>query len=166
MVSLSTAMLLRGLPRDRLQRTAAPGLRGFAEPEGTATSGPPLPSSLGGAARDATASEQRSAPRTPTRGRTHAAEISSGDGSAGAAKSMARKVMSTHDRSTMTGAACEARPEALAHTLTATSAAKAAAEAIERMPTLELASATAPEGAWLAIENEMLRGRSGAEEAS
>lgn len=166
-VAFSSAMLLRELPRARLQRTTAPGSSGFAEPGGTTRSGPPLPSSLPGAACEVTASVQRSVPRAATRGRAHAAAISMGDGRAGAAIVMARNVTSVHDRSTTRGAVCVMRPAALAHTLTATSAdAKAAAEATERRPTFASAMARAPEGAWLAIVYVMLRGRSGAADAS
>ena len=167
-VAFSSAMLLRALPRERLQRTTAPGSSGFAEPAGTARSGPPLPSSLPGAACDTTESVHSSAPRSATRGRAHAAETSSGDGRAGAAIAMARNVMSAHDRSTMMGAACAVRPAALAHTLTATlaAAAKAAVDATERTPTFASAMANAPEGVWLAIVYVMLRGRSGATGAS
>lgn len=165
-VAFSEAMLLRVLPRERLQRTPAPGPSGFAKPGGTTASGPPLPSSTG-AACEVTASVQRSAPRAPTRGRTHAVDTSSGDGSAGAAKVMARKVTSTHVRSVMMGAAEEARPEALAHKLAVTVPEEnAVAEATDTTPLFVSAKARAPEGAWLAIEYEMLRGRPGAADAS
>ena len=156
-VAFSSTMLARELPRERPQRTTAPGLSGFAAPGGTARSGPPLPSSVG-AVCEVTESVQISVPSAPTRGSAHAAEISSEDGSAGAAIAIARIVTLTHDRSETTGAVCEARPAVFAHTLAVTSpAASVVAEATERRPDLLSAMATAPDGHCDAIEYVILR---------